>query len=328
MTTSQIFQSSLFEGYKNRKIMAKYAARENISTQDNIKFLAGIFFYILLFLLIIFPPKKKNSNDIHIIWADKINSKYVSRNEVDMRNIFSMRAHIGFNNFVSNLRYLIHFIYIGFIKCNTQTIFYNIYTAFELFAVLLLIDAKKVVSSASALDRRSIFLSKLCVKKEIEHNVYQHGVINSYKGVHIPQCDNFYCCFKHSLNHINKIYKAKNVEFIDGWCYPGWLFGKEVIDIFVPLSPIEFNKNIEILGNISSKNGKKVHVKLHPRDKNITNYKNLKNITVIDYLPLQAKIVVGSLSTVIAEAYYQGLDVQIYKSESEGITNCLQELNI
>ena len=308
----------------NRRIMADSARRANYSASHLRKFLLySLLFPILnIYVLIARRPSRPL---VHFLWADKIRATVIDAEDIIQLPFPSTIRGTLKSWFLASLCVLIRLKSFSRIKGTSERIEFIAFLC-ESFVIdtVMLTGQLKSVSTASALDRKSIYISQLAKQLGINHVVYQHGVINKFEGINIPRCDTFVCCFPWSLQAVPWVYEASAVEVLPGenWVFPGW-DNTVSIDILWATSPLSRPECIDLIAKILARyDVGRITVKPHPRDRNVELYREM-GLAVTASKPRKCQLIIGQISTVLAEATVLGIPTEVIVSESTRRRNCL-----
>lgn len=320
--------SAFKQAQLNRRVMAGSAGRAVHSRLQTLKFLLYFLASPVLILSWAFKLSRAGSR-VHFVWADKIRNTAIAP-EVEVRLPNPQRLPGGGSSFLRALGLLLWrlpgiALFTGTVgdRCEFLAFLVEVF----LMDVVLLNGAATTVSSASALDRKSIYLSSATRHLGQCHVVYQHGVINRFDGACIPACDVFVCCFPWSQQAVPWLYQATRVTVapLDEWHFPGW-DGKMRDAIVWATSPFPRTEATQIAQQLIREFGAaSVLVKPHPRDQNVDTYRQL-GFTIIDAKPTACKLFVGQISTVLAEAYVKGLEIRMLAGGASQRASCLDFL--
>jgi hypothetical protein len=308
----------------NRRIMADSARREEYSATQLRKFLlySLLFPFLNFYALIARRPPRAS---VHFLWAEKIRATVIDVDDIILLPFPSTIRGTLQSWFIASIAVVIRLKSFSRIKGISARIEFMAFLV-EIFVIdtVMLTEKLKSVTTASALDRKSIYISKLAQHFGIKHVVYQHGVINKFDGVHIPRCDVFVCCFPWSVQAVPWIYEASTVEVLsdEQWFFPGWdnTVSMDILWVTSPLSRLEcldLIEKIRVRYDVS-----RIIVKPHPRDRNIELYSEM-GLAVTTLKARKCQLIIGQISTVLAEAAVLGIPTEVIVSESTRRKNCL-----
>jgi hypothetical protein len=308
----------------NRRIMADSACREEYSSSQLRKFLLyALLFPILNIYTVI--AKRPPRPSVHFVWADKIRATVIDAEDIIRLPFPSTIRGTLQSWFLASIAVVIRLKSFSRIKGTSAKIEFLAFLG-EIFVIdtVILTGQLKSVTTASALDRKSIYISQLAQHFGINHVVYQHGVINKFDGVHIPRCDTFVCSFPWSVQAVPWIYEASAVEVLPGekWIFPGW-DNTVSMDILWATSPLSRPECVDLIAKILARyDVGRITVKPHPRDRNVELYKEM-GLAVTASKPRKCQLIIGQISTVLAEAAALGIPTEVIVSESTRRRNCL-----
>lgn len=313
---------------RNRRVMAGSAGRPVHSRAQTLKFLLYFLASPVLILSWAFKLSPAGGR-VHFVWADKIrNTTIAPEMEVRLPNPRHLPGRAG--SFWQALGLLCWrlpdvALFAGTVgdRCEFLAFLVEVF----LMDVVLLNRTTTTVSSASALDRKSIYISLATRQLGQCHVVYQHGVINRFDGACIPACDVFVCCFPWSQQAVPWLYQATQVTVapLGEWYFPGW-DGAMCDAVVWATSPFPKAEAVQIAQQLITEFGvAKVVVKPHPRDQNIEAYRQL-GFTIIDAKPTACSLFVGQISTVLAEACVKGLEIRMLSGGASQRASCLDFL--
>lgn len=308
--------------------MADSAGRRLYSRNQLFKFALYAGFSPVFFTLLFFNWRRP-SRWVHFLWADKIYSKDINAARIirfpSCRSmVISKRSWI-----ISVIVAILRFAYVFKIKGNASKLEYLAFVV-EMFVVdcVALSGYVERISTASALERKSLYISRVCKLLEIKHSVFQHGVINRFNGVVIPECDEFICCFPWSVSAVEWIYRARNIMVLpaEAWYFPGWdaALSADVLWATSPVSAEECETLIKFVQEVYGV--QRVSVKLHPRDSNINIY-CAHGFSILTVKPANLNLVIGQISTVLAEAFVRGIPYKVIQSTKLPRQSCLDFLH-
>ena len=311
----------------NRKIMADSACRDNYSASQLLKFLLyGLLLPIFnIYALIARWPSRSS---VHFLWADKIRATVIDPKDI-VKLPFPLKLRSTLRSwFLASLGLLIRLKSLSRIQGASEKIEFLAFLG-EIFFIdtVMLTGQLKSVTTASALDRKSIYISQLAQHFGINHVVYQHGVINKFDGVHIPRCNTFVCCFPWSIKAVPWIYEASTVEVLPGekWVFPGW-HNTMSIDILWATSPLSRSECDHLIRKIYTRyDVDRITIKPHPRDRNVELYKEI-GFAVTAIKPRKCNLIIGQISTVLAEATVLGIPIEVTLSDAIDRRSCLEFL--
>ncbi len=312
----------------NRRVMAGSAGRTVHSRRQTLKFLLYFLASPVLVLSWAFKLSPASSR-VHFVWADKIRNTTIAP-DVEVQLPIPQRLPGRVSSFLLAFGLLLWRLpgvamFKGTVgdRCEFLAFLVEVF----LMDVVLLNRSATTVSSASALDRKSLYLS--CATRHLgqRHVVYQHGVINRFDGACIPVCDVFVCCFPWSQQAVPWLYQADRVVVapLNEWYFPGWDGGARDAVVW-GTSPFPRAESMQIAQQLIREFGAaSVLVKPHPRDQNVDGYRQL-GFTIIDAKPSACKLFVGQISTVLAEAYVKGLEIRMLSGGASQRASCLDFL--
>lgn len=317
--------SSFLLSQSNRQIMASSAGRSVHSSRQLLKFLlyASIFPALSLYSLLL---RSRPRPVAHFLWADKISAHVIDPIDI-VRLPFPGLVPSTLRSWcAATLLALLRILFLFRIQGGANRIEFLAFVC-EAFVIdlVLLTGCVKIASTASALDRKSVYISNLASFVNAKHIVYQHGVINKFEGVYTPHCDVFICCFPWSLRAVSWVYEAKAVEVLPGnqWHFPGWV-DDESIDVMWATSPISRSECVELINKVVSLYPVcRVSVKPHPRDSNIDLYQEI-GFRLVNYKSRRCRLVIGQMSTVLAEAAMMGIKCELVLAGDIVRRNCLE----